>query len=105
MEDVSIHAPVWGATCCDAGDARGDCVSIHAPVWGATIVQAFFDRRLVVSIHAPVWGATGRIGWRGLSATCFDPRPRVGGDWKLTNLSEAMTVSIHAPVWGATLTS
>ena len=33
---VSIHAPAWGATCCDKGAGVFDEVSIHAPAWGAT---------------------------------------------------------------------
>jgi len=36
LPDVSIHAPVWGATC-SLGLRLGVVdVSIHAPVWGAT---------------------------------------------------------------------
>ena len=36
--DVSIHAPVWGATCV-VYDAKAVIdVSIHAPVWGATLL-------------------------------------------------------------------
>ena len=34
--DVSIHAPVWGATNEIASDWLLYYVSIHAPVWGAT---------------------------------------------------------------------
>ena len=33
---VSIHAPVWGATCVCSPMAHTMTVSIHAPVWGAT---------------------------------------------------------------------
>ncbi len=38
-----------------------------------------------------------------LTRTCFNPRPRMGGDsvipqWEI----DAMLVSIHAPAWGAT---
>ncbi len=36
--EVSIHAPVWGATQGAAAGDRGETVSIHAPVWGATTV-------------------------------------------------------------------
>ncbi len=36
FQQVSIHAPAWGATWEDLG-AYFDCdVSIHAPAWGAT---------------------------------------------------------------------
>ena len=35
-EEISIHAPVWGATG-NMLDMRLDIfISIHAPVWGAT---------------------------------------------------------------------
>ena len=33
-------------------------ISIHAPVWGATIARPGPHQRRVISIHAPVWGAT-----------------------------------------------
>ena len=33
-----------------------------------------------VSIHAPVKGATRASSLRGLLRTCFNPRPREGGD-------------------------
>ena len=36
VADVSIHAPVWGATYLYGKEDRGMTVSIHAPVWGAT---------------------------------------------------------------------
>ena len=36
---VSIHAPVWGATCDKDREMGFDDVSIHAPVWGATYVS------------------------------------------------------------------
>ena len=35
--DVSIHAPVWGATNHHTFTCPDSCVSIHAPVWGATL--------------------------------------------------------------------
>ena len=36
LSDVSIHAPVKGATCVDVAIAGLELVSIHAPVKGAT---------------------------------------------------------------------
>ena len=101
--DVSIHAPVWGATrlvrilgaekalfqstrpCGARHDldlSKPVCVvvSIHAPVWGATLNAERRAAAETVSIHAPVWGATREI-WYGFR-------------WA--------QVSIHAPVWGAT---
>ena len=58
--DVSIHAPVKGATRRAEAGRREQGVSIHAPVKGATplsIMDPSYD--LLVSIHAPVKGATG----------------------------------------------
>ena len=78
--DVSIHAPTWGAllgflqvvklllfqstlphgerlklSICSINIA---IVSIHAPTWGATNGILFEPKILKVSIHAPTWGAT-----------------------------------------------
>ena len=44
-----MHAPVMGG--------QGN-VSIHAPVWGATSQVLSTGAVTAVSIHAPVWGAT-----------------------------------------------
>ena len=79
QNNVSIHAPVWGATLWQFARSENCRVSIHAPVWGATIIIAniasfgvfqsthpcgvrpiILDdvHKADVSIHAPVWGAT-----------------------------------------------
>ena len=103
----------------------GRQVSIHAPVWGATRMRGVDDDGLKVSIHAPVWGATSlRVLGRRRPGR-FNPRARVGRDQchdphhtdpsrfqstrpcgarrdeMRAELRQAM-VSIHAPVWGAT---
>ena len=120
-------------------------VSIHAPVWGATNLIAKFCRRFwfqsthpcgvrrtgsrtdyyyCVSIHAPVWGATSMIWVYIRSIACFNPRTRVGCDQAtyhdakqakfqsthpcgvrrvFNHLIGLLNVSIHAHVWGATL--
>ena len=76
-------------------------VSIHAPVWGATrpSVLPCFER--AVSIHAPVWGATTAVGVRN-NLISFNPRTRVGCDPAPVLGTLETGVSIHAPVWGAT---
>jgi len=58
--DVSIHAPVMGAT--QKFGSRNECtaVSIHAPVMGATKTASAPMGSGGVSIHAPVMGATSR---------------------------------------------
>ena len=79
MGDVSIHAPVKGATePLDRPSTRWR-VSIHAPVKGATWSSSCALHPLV-SIHAPVKGAT----------TSADIEIAI------------VDVSIHAPVKGAT---
>ena len=99
---VSIHAPAWGATAIIIDSDDPAHVSIHAPAWGATAwcydMIAFDD----VSIHAPAWGATCR--WRPTCCRhhCFNPRPRMGGDFHLHQVPFQGQVSIHAPAWGAT---
>ena len=101
---VSIHAPVWGATCRVANTAPFNCLFQSTRPRGArhfprrprgNVPQCFNPRarverdprslgahppRVLVSIHAPVWGATRVMERAALVAG----------------------VSIHAPVWGAT---
>ena len=57
-DEVSIHAPAWGATPWYRGGAGSWMVSIHAPAWGATDYASQADQSREVSIHAPAWGAT-----------------------------------------------
>ena len=58
-------------------------VSIHAPVVGATSYLLSSGVILLVSIHAPVVGATSCIKkWFGY-AQCFNPRSRGGSDFIL----------------------
>ena len=47
-----------GSDKCGCCCARIKEVSIHAPVWGATDLTILLDHSSLVSIHAPVWGAT-----------------------------------------------
>ena len=62
--DVSIHAPVKGATFYSAKTGRSYKVSIHAPVKGATPSSFWAISSPEVSIHAPVKGATaGMDAW------------------------------------------
>ena len=57
-EQVSIHAPTWGATSVEVSLQVLVPVSIHAPTWGATFVCTSLITWTTVSIHAPTWGAT-----------------------------------------------
>ena len=59
QKEISIHAPVWGATAIDIITSSGtEIISIHAPVWGATKHSPQSIAHKTISIHAPVWGAT-----------------------------------------------
>jgi len=58
-EDISIHAPVKGATGISLEPLVIAKISIHAPVKGATYQRAVYHARRGISIHAPVKGATG----------------------------------------------
>ena len=85
IQQVSIHAPAWGATAPVLDVARIQrLVSIHAPAWGATVPELHQHAGLAVSIHAPAWGATSP------SRRCYCLEKQV---------------SIHAPAWGATSAS
>ena len=85
--DISIHAPMWGATGlrnnndlvdvnfnprthvgCDENKPTVTVefeISIHAPMWGATLLNFLKFQSLFISIHAPMWGATLAV------AVCF----------------------------------
>ncbi len=100
---VSIHAPVWGATLpAPVCPTKSKFQSTHpcgvrlTKTHTARIVYMFqsthpcgvrptmrkqFDRAAAVSIHAPVWGATFTITCKN-SSVCFNPRTRVGCDLK-----------------------
>ena len=42
-----------------------------------------------VSIHAPAWGATQLFSNKTQKLCCFNPRPRMGGDWPSTSFALA----------------
>ena len=80
MSQISIHAPVRGATSIDSKITGLKGISIHAPVRGATVIfkvflyillfqftlpcgerleiSISFNKIVIISIHAPVRGAT-----------------------------------------------
>ena len=80
-ENVSIHAPVWGATLTYASSKLGLCFNPRTRVGCDHLSMNALVGLLTVSIHAPVWGATTRY---------YGEEPTT-------------EVSIHAPVWGATM--
>ena len=78
--DISIHAPMWGATLRYQIEDAILAISIHAPMWGATLIDLIYSHVNRISIHAPMWGAT----WLTSTLLCY------------------LKISIHAPMWGAT---
>ena len=59
-------------------------ISIHAPVKGATYFGEPSDFERLISIHAPVKGATGTLPVNRGGTNNFNPRAREGRDWTLT---------------------
>src|SRR5690606_11160680 len=95
---VSIHAPAWGATAAADSVRQARGASIHAPAWGATGRSPEGRRETDVSIHAPAWGATRVRRARHRCRQCFNPRARVGRDaFAPINYKRWGGVSIHAP--------
>src|SRR5690606_2006773 len=90
------------ATAAERQQRQQEEVSIHAPAWGATFTGKWLHLFPGVSIHAPAWGATPRSAGCPRSHPCFYPRARVGRDPQADSGSRQTEVSIHAPAWGAT---
>ena len=79
-------------------------ISIHAPQWGATVGRDAIEMYLVISIHAPQWGATRARLRYVRRVQYFNPRTPVGCDWAVRfNVLARLVISIHAPQWGATV--
>ena len=102
-EEISIHAPAWGATYERRQALRrptyfnsrprvgGDLFPPQASsVWhlfqftpprgGRHSKGAQGGKRSMISIHAPAWGATHTWRPTGRKILYFNSRPRVGGD-------------------------
>ncbi len=124
--EVSIHAPVRGATSAIQTQRTLGGVSIHAPVRGATHVIACVEQRLLFQSTRPCGarprstGASAMALWFQSTRPCgarpdqpaaalhpradgFNPRARAGRDGAGVGQHRgAEPVSIHAPVRGAT---
>ena len=77
---ISIHAPVKGATCAGGKPRAGFGISIHAPAKGATKKRDNGVDHRSISIHAPAKGATSVRYLPHASQTDFNPRSREGSD-------------------------
>ena len=101
--EVSIHAPVRGATCGLRSYGHGRSVFQSTRPCGARpAVGGDGVESDGVSIHAPVRGATLHHLRPARRASCFNPRARAGRDVAMAFADEVVAVSIHAPVRGAT---
>ena len=124
IDEVSIHAPVWGASASGPGCSNTPHFQSTHPCGVRRSAPATESMEATVSIHAPVWGATSLLNLIVIILMSFNPRTRVGCDHRLRVL-QVLTqgfnprtrvgcdanwdigalqyiVSIHAPVWGAT---
>ncbi len=101
-DEVSIHAPAWGATVSHSSiDSGLNSFNPRSRVGsdlnsGGKLDFKMFQSTLPrgerpiskrglpevtpVSIHAPAWGATWMINVYDASKSCFNPRSRVGSD-------------------------
>ena len=76
-------------------------VSIHAPVWGATTLRdLYISARAFQSTH-PYGVRRAREQSRN-HRQGFNPRTRMGCDLCSFSALSSVAVSIHAPAWGAT---
>ncbi len=96
-------------------------VSTHAPAWGATLPSGDGDHDVLVSTHAPAWGATDEFTAKApgqrfqltpphggrrrspplhLRASCFNSRPRMGGDSMNEAINELLLFQLTPPHGG-----
>ncbi len=99
---VSIHAPVWGATTAEAATTLLPWMFQSTPPYGGRpdAPSPYYPYRKFQS--TPPYGGRRVRGWGCKCRECFNPRPRMGGDYLCTMETIRRHVSIHAPVWGAT---
>ena len=124
--NVSIHAPAWGATYREKLGAYNMLLFQSTRPRGARPPASQAPSKSYgVSIHAPAWGATFPFIRTFIQCVCFNPRARVGRDFRKQKpknarpkfqstrprgarlgaailQDDAPRVSIHAPAWGAT---
>ena len=92
---------------CDAEDTRiRDVVtdiSIHAPMKGATCRKRANKNWIRIAIHAPMKGATTKSRRQILYQSYFNPRTHEGcdADTAIVHVVDK-DISIHAPMKGAT---
>ena len=115
LEQVSIHAPAWGATqdnhcqsayerfqsthprgvrhCGEVSSRDAGCCFNPRTRVGCDIVERYHqEMQDAVSIHAPAWGATHAERIKQMFPESFNPRTRVGCDLNLQ-------VGLHEMYW------
>ena len=123
--NISIHAPMRGATDILPFAEYQIKISIHAPMWGATGLDYVICYKGRISIHAPMWGATLTVQKQVAEGKFQSTHPCGVRHFVLDNARELdlfqsthpcgvrpawtpahediNTISIHAPMWGATI--
>ena len=102
-DDVSIHAPTWGATKFALTLRLSICFNPRTHMGCDCKEDSYCLAVFTVSIHAPTWGATQMISWYIMAKAFQSTHPH---GVRLFFPSSPITrddVSIHAPTWGATL--
>ena len=91
-------ARLGGADCEDEADE----VSIHAPAWGATHKETVKPYGESVFQSTRPHGARPEVFLFEITVGGFNPRARMGRDLIFLIHDFRILVSIHAPAWGAT---
>ena len=104
MREISIHAPVKGATACTPSRQQGFS---HFNPRSREGSDGKFHKQaalaLGISIHAPAKGATSSEPHTPDHTCDFNPRSREGSDQIWTLPVSRVRISIHAPAKGATV--
>ena len=81
VQQVSIHAPTWGATITSITPrAKTTSFNPRTHVGCDLRCRTKSTNTLPVSIHAPTWGATPGFPFVPRKILCFNPRTHVGCD-------------------------
>ena len=102
--DISIHAPVKGATA-SVSFLSFDNINFNPRSREGSDVVGAASRHVAdgISIHAPVKGATPPLLNFCTENKNFNPRSREGSDlYAVVFDTQGTAISIHAPVKGAT---
>ena len=98
--NVSIHAPVWGATLSLLTSIAGLPVSIHAPVWGCDVPSLCLCSKDISFNPRTRMGATFQHSLAGFSKVCFQSTHPYGVRPFEMRFILSASCSIHAPAWG-----